>query len=93
VLCVIYFSFSVICVLLILLNSIKLPQSVVEVDLVLCFSILHNLLIYSGNFYRFCKEGRLRYALNILNEMGDLFPNNVVKVCICFTLDEAQTRK
>jgi len=52
VLCVIDFSFSVICVLLILLNSIKLPKSVVEVDLVLCFSILHNLLIYSGNFYR-----------------------------------------
>jgi len=51
VLCVIDFSFSVICVLLILLNSVKLLQSVVEVDLVLCFSILHNLLIYSGNFY------------------------------------------
>ena len=49
--CVIDFSFLVICVLLILLNSIKLPQSVVEVDLVLFFSILYNLLIYSGNFY------------------------------------------
>jgi len=31
--------------------SIKLPQSVVEVDLVLCFGILHNMLIYSGNFF------------------------------------------
>ena len=50
-LCLIDFSFSFICVLLILLNSIKLPQTVVEVDLLLCFSILHNLLIYSGNFY------------------------------------------
>jgi len=46
------FSFSVICFLLILLNSINLLQGVVEIDLVLCFNILHNLLIYSGNFYR-----------------------------------------
>jgi len=36
---------------LIVLKLIKLPQSVVEVELVLCFSILHNQVIYSGNFY------------------------------------------
>ena len=36
---------------LIMLKLIKLPQSVGEVDLVFCFSILHNLLIYNGNFY------------------------------------------
>ena len=45
-------SSSVICVLFDLAqNRLSFRKFVVEVDLVFCFSILHNLLIYSGNFY------------------------------------------
>jgi len=36
-----------------------------------------DIVTYNSPIHGFCKEGRLRYALNILNEMGDLFPTNV----------------
>ena len=50
--CMIDFSFSIICVLFDLYqNRLSFHKFVVEVDLVFCFSILHNLLIYSGKFY------------------------------------------
>ena len=43
------FSFSVKCVLFDLAHiKLSFRKFVVEVDLVFCFSILHNLLIYSG---------------------------------------------
>jgi len=45
--CVIAFSFSIICVLFDPShNRLSFRRFVVEVDLVFCFSILHNLLIY-----------------------------------------------
>ena len=51
---------------------IKLPQSVVEVDLVLCFSILHNLLSYNGNFYKPDKgNGKAKQII-------DVEPNTIV---------------
>ena len=49
---VIDFSFLVICVLIYLTQfNQAFAKFVVEVDLIFCFSIFHNLLIYSGNFY------------------------------------------
>jgi len=49
---VIDFSFSVICVLFDLShNRLSFNKFVVEVDLVFFFSILPNLLIYSGKLY------------------------------------------
>jgi len=36
-----------------------------------------DIVTYNTYIHGFRKEGRLRYALNILNKMGDLIPNNV----------------
>lgn len=49
------FSFSFICVLFDLSHiRLSFRKFVVEVDLVFCFSIFHNLLIYNENF---CMDG------------------------------------
>ena len=62
------FSSSVICVLFDLAHiQLSFCKFVVEVDLVFFFSILHNLLIYSGNFYTKTEKTSLQLCRKLPN--------------------------
>ena len=84
--CVIVSSSSVICVLFDLAqNRLSFRKFVVEANLVFFFSILHNLLIYSGKFYM-VSEKRWSNWITIYKEgRSSKFQVLDYRICILIT--------